>query len=276
MSVSVLILTRDEEANLPACLESVRWSDDVVVLDSLSTDRTVEIARAAGARVVQRPFDTERGQREASLRLGFKHPWVYNPDADEITPAELRDEMLAAVGDAARPEVAYRVRFKTFFMDRWIRYSSLYPTWVVRLFRPERVAFERSVNLRYVIQGPEGRLRNHFLHLTFNKGLEAWLAKHARYAAFEAAETAQALRGRPPGLRRLVSRDPVERRRALKEWSLRLPCRPPLRFFYTYVVRGGFLDGYPGWRYCRLMARYERMIVTKGRELRRPVAALQA
>ena len=93
--ISCLILTLNEEQNLPRCLESLRWCDDIVVLDSFSTDRTVEIARAAGARVVQRKFDNGRDHRAAALKLQFKYPWVYIPDADEVTPAELRDEMLA-------------------------------------------------------------------------------------------------------------------------------------------------------------------------------------
>src|SRR4051794_36729019 len=102
MKASVLILTLNEEQNLPRCLESVAWSDDVVVFDSFSSDRTVEIARAAGARVIQRRFDNERDHRSASLQVPFRHAWVYNPDADEVTPPELRDEILAAIS-APRP-----------------------------------------------------------------------------------------------------------------------------------------------------------------------------
>src|SRR5205823_483450 len=102
--ISVLILTHNEAANLQACLEAVRWSDDVIVLDSCSTDATVSIAKTFGARVVQRAFDDERSQRIFSLGVGFKHPWVYNPDADEIPTPELRDEMLQAVRDPSRTE----------------------------------------------------------------------------------------------------------------------------------------------------------------------------
>src|SRR5262249_3432800 len=116
--VSVLILTFNEQENLPACLDSVKWSDDVIVFDSFSADRTAEIAKAAGARVFQRAFDNERDHRLASLKLPFKHPWVYNPDADEVTPPDLRDELLR-VADSASPAVAYRVRFKTMFCGRW-------------------------------------------------------------------------------------------------------------------------------------------------------------
>lgn len=265
--ISILILTRNEEANLAACLESVKWSDDIVVFDSFSTDQTVKIARAAGARVIQRAFDNERNHRTASLRAPFKHSWVYNPDADEITPSELRDEILSVTADSDRPEVAYRVRFKTMCGGRWIRHSSLYPTWVVRLFRPEKISFERSVNLRYIVHGPEGRLRNHFEHHTFNKGIEAWIEKHNRYSSQEAIESLKSLSLREHAWMHLFSSSPVLRRRALKEISFHLPFRPTFRFFYMYFFRWGFLDGRPGLDYCLLLSMYERMIVLKMNEI---------
>lgn len=266
--ISVLILTLDEEQNLPTCLDAVKWSDDVVVFDSFSSDRTVEIARAAGARVIQRRFDNERSQRAASVQVNFKHPWVYNPDADEVTPPELREEMLRVVQDTQRPEVAYRVRFKTMFMGRWIKHSSLYPTWVVRLFRPEALSFERLINLRYVLNGPVGELQSHFEHYTFNKGMNAWFEKHNRYSWQEAEESLKSLKQGGFCLSDLWKREPAVRRRALKELSFRLPCRPALRFFYMYCFRLGFLDGVPGYHYCRLLAIYEYMIVLKMRELK--------
>ena len=267
--ISVLILTSNEEANLPACLESVKWSDDIIVFDSFSTDRTVEIAQAAGARVVQRACDNERDHRRASLQLEFKYPWVYNPDADELTPPALRDEMLRVVADPARREVAYRVRFKTMFCGRWIKRSSLYPTWVVRLFRPNQVSFERSINLRYIVNGLEGRLQNHFEHYSFNKGINAWLEKHNRYSGQEAVESLRSLSLHQLRWEDLFDRDPVLRRRALKELSFRVPFRPTLRFFYMYLCRLGFLDGRPGFDYCRLLSMYEQMIVMKMNEIRR-------
>lgn len=267
--ISVLILTLNEEANLPACLESVKWSDDIIVFDSFSTDRTVEIAQSAGARVVQRACDNERDHRRASLLLEFKYPWVYNPDADEVTPPALRDEMRRVVADPARREVAYRVRFKAMFCGRWIKHSSLYPTWVVRLFKPNQVSFERSINLRYVVNGLEGRLQNHFEHYSFNKGINAWLEKHNRYSGQEAVESLRSLSSHQLRWEELFDRDPVLRRRALKELSFRVPFRPTLRFFYMYLCRLGFLDGRAGFNYCRLLSMYERMIVMKMNEIRR-------
>jgi glycosyltransferase involved in cell wall biosynthesis len=267
MNISVLILTRNEEKNLSRCLESVAWSDDVVVFDSLSDDRTVQIAREFGARVIERRFDNEASQRAASLRVPFKHPWVYNPDADEVATPELRDEMLAATADPGCREVAYRVRRKDMFMGRWLRHCSLYPTWLVRLFRPEAIGFERSINLRYTVDGPEGRLDGHMLHFSFEKGLEAWFEKHNRYSSAEAVEALAVRDGPHCGLGDLCSRDPVARRRALKDLSFRLPFRPELRFLYMYFVRLGFLDGAPGFTYCRLLSIYEYLIGLKAEEI---------
>jgi glycosyltransferase involved in cell wall biosynthesis len=268
MNISVLILTRNEELNLPRCLDAVSWSDDVVVFDSFSSDRTVEIARSYGARVFRRPFDNERDHRTASLRLPFKHPWVFNPDADEVATPEVRDEMLAATRGAA-PHAAYRLCLRHMFMGRWLRHASLYPTWLVRLFRPEAVRFERSINLRYVVDGSEGRLENGLLHYSFNNGLEPWIAKHNRYSSAEAEETLKSLAMGKLDIRGVLAADDVRRRRALKELSFRLPCRPSLRFLYMYFLRRGFLDGVPGYHYCRLLSIYEYMIEMKVAELRR-------
>ena len=272
--ISVLILTRNEEANLPKCLESIKWCNDIVVFDSFSTDRTVEIAQEAGVRVFQREFDNECDHRAASLKLPFANSWVYNPDADEVTPPELRDEILRVVGDKESDLVAYRVRFKTMFMGKWIRYSSLYPTWVVRLFRPEYVSFSRRINLTYHIEGPEGRLKNHYYHYTFNKGIAAWFNKHNKYSTGEAIESLKLLEADDCSLFKhlrevFLARTSVDRRRALKAFSFMLPGRPILRFFYMFLFRFGILDGLAGFHYCRLLTIYEYMIVLKIKERKR-------
>mgnify|MGYP000031193765 CR=1 FL=1 len=267
--VSVLIMTFNEEQNLPACLASVDWSDDVVVLDSFSTDRTVEIARAAGARVVQHHYTTENGQRMFGLtQIPFLNEWVYTPDADEITPDELRDEMLAIAADQGRPEAFFKARYKNMFMGRWIKHASLYPTWITRLVRPAKVRFDREVHSVCASDQPGGLLKAHFIHYSFNNGLRAWFDKHNRYSSVEAE---LAIENPPPPLRwvSLFSRRADQRRGALKAMAARLPFRPTLRFLYMYVLRGGFLDGWPGYAYCRLISGYEFMIGLKTEELRR-------
>jgi glycosyltransferase involved in cell wall biosynthesis len=267
--ISVLILTYNEELNLPACLESVKnWCDDIVVFDSFSTDETVEIAKRYGCRVYQRKFDNERNQREESLKVPFKYPWIYNPDADEVTPADLRNEMLSLVQKPNRREVAYRCRFRVMFMGRWIRHSSLYPTWVVRLLRPEKVRFERDINLRYVIDGAEGKLKTHFDHYTFRKGIHAWFVKHNIYSASEAREAVK-VRATKSSLRGIFSLNPVRRRAALKDLSFRMPLRSTAVFVYLMIVRLGVLDGPPGWIYCSMRAYYEFMIAVKVTEAER-------
>ncbi|GAA5624393.1 hypothetical protein Brsp04_04292 [Brucella sp. NBRC 12952] len=268
MTLSVLIMTRNEEVNLGACLDSLDWCDDIVVLDSFSDDRTVEIARARGARVYQRAYDSEDRQRMYGLtEIEFKHAWVYTPDADEITPDDLKTEMLAITSDPTRPEVFFKARYKNMFMGRWIKHASLYPTWITRLVRPDRVRFERSVHSR-ASGGAEGELKAHFIHYSFNKGLEAWYDKHNRYSTVEADLSSNRQLERKIDWRGFFSLKPEPRRRALKSLSYHMPFRPSLRFVYMYLLRGGFLDGKPGYLYCRLLAAYEFMIIVKMEERR--------
>jgi len=269
--VSVLILTLNEEVNLPRCLASLQWSDDVVVLDSFSTDRTLEIARAAGARIVQRRFDNWSAHQNWAVRnISFKHPWVFYIDADEEVTPELAREIERTLGGGDVKEVAFRVRRKDMFWGKWLRFSSMYPIWLMRLFRPEKVHWERLVNPVAVVDGPEGRLREHMVHHSFNKGMQAWLAKHTQYARFEAEEATRLLKSHKLDVAGLFAfGDPVRRRQALKALSVYLPFRPTLRFIYMYLLRGGILDGWAGLTYCRLMAIYEYMIVLNIREMRR-------
>ena len=267
MCVSVLILTLNEEVNLPACLESVTWSDDIVVFDSYSSDRTVEIARTAGARVVQRAFDDYAAQRNAALtQVPYRHPWVLLVDADERWPKGIGEEIRAAIQNNGHISIYYFLR-KDIFLGRWLRHTS-YPTWAGRLIKLGDVTVERAINEQYLTAGGKGYLKGHFLHHPFNRGVAHWLHRHNQYSSMEAQALAQELQGalRP---RELFSREPPRRRRALKRLAYRLPCRPLLVFGYLYFLRLGFLDGMAGLAYCRLRMIYEYMIDLKLRELRR-------
>lgn len=266
--ISVFVRTLNEEANLPRCLAALSWSSDIVVVDSGSTDRTLTIAEEMGARVVLRRMEHEADHLNwISDNVELRFPWVYYCDADEIVTPELRDELLRVTADPTRLEVAYRVRFKTMFLGKWVRYSSLYPTWVLRLFRRGFVRWQREVHTSCQVNGIEGRLREHFLHYSFGKGLNAWFDKHNAYSWREARE-AQRSAHEPFRAGALLSADAVERRRALKDLSFRLPFRPALRFLYMYLLRLGFLDGVAGFRYSQLLAIYEAMIDLKLHELR--------
>jgi len=269
MSVSVFILTLNEEINLDACLESVAWCDDIVVLDSLSTDRTVEIARARGARVVKRAFDNwSAHQNWAVQNIEFQHPWVFYLDADERCDSELRDEVLRkAQPDAA--EAAFRIRRKDFYMGRWLKHAQLYPTWFVRLFRPSKIRYERLVNPVAIVEGATGVLDAHIMHYPFSHGVSHWIARHNKYSDMEAIEATKVLDGQRTASGTLFSRDPNNRRRAMKDLFFRLPARPLVKFVYYYFWRRGFLDGRPGFTYATLQAIYEYLIVCKRLELQR-------
>jgi glycosyltransferase involved in cell wall biosynthesis len=272
VSVSALILTLNEEINISDCLESLSWCDDVVVLDSNSTDSTRAIAAKWGARVETRSFDNwSAHQNWAVQNIEFRYPWVLYLDADERCSFELRDEVLKKAQPRAA-EAAFRMRRKDIFMGRWLKHAQLYPTWFVRLFRPAKIRYERLVNPVAVVAGPVGELDAHIMHYPFSHGVSHWIARHNRYSDLEAIEAAR-LRHDPSGVPAhagsLWSKDPNERRRALKDIFFRLPARPLLKFGYYYAWRRGFLDGRAGLTYATLQAIYEYMIACKGAELDR-------
>lgn len=263
---SVVILTLDEEKALPGCLDSLAACDDIVVLDSGSTDNTVAIAEAAGARVFFRKFDTFAGQRNFAQRsIEFRHPWVLHLDADERMTEALAAECLVA---AARSDVdGFRVAPKMIFEGRWIPHCTDYPAYQARFVRAPGFEFiqaghgqREAPNMRI------GTLRANYLHDISIYGEDSWLAKHRRYARAEALKTLE--HPEHESWRDIYSASPLLRRRALKRLSFSLPCRPSLRFIYQYVLRGGFLDGAQGLRYCLLLAKYEGFIADEIEKLK--------
>lgn len=268
MSVSILVLTLNEEINLPGCLESVAWSDDIVVFDSYSTDRTVEIAKAAGAKVVQRKFDNYAAQRNAAFNdVEYKYPWVLMADADEQWPQEIYEEIKTAIRQD-NGVTLYHFRRKDMFQGRWLRRSSGYPTWFGRLVKLGSISVKREINEEYHTDGKKGYLKSHFIHYPFNKGIAFWLQRHNRYSSMEAKALVEETKGKCR-LSGLLSSDPTLRRKVLKQVAYRLPFRPFLVFCYLCFFRLGFLDGVPGFIYCRLRSMYEYMIDLKVKELRR-------
>lgn len=267
--ISVLILTLNEEINLPGCLDSVRWCDDIVVYDSYSTDRTVEIAREAGARVVQRSFDNYANQRNAALtQVEYRYQWVLMVDADEQATPELLREIQKITKNGEESTTLYHIRRKDMFFGKWLRRSSGYPTWFGRFFRVGRVRVERKINEEYYTDGKVGHLQEHLIHYPFNKGVSYWFERHNRYSSMEAASLIREVRV-PLELRKIFSSDPIVRRKILKQIAYRMPGRPFLVFCYLYLFRLGILDGRAGLTYCVLRSIYEYMIDIKVRELKR-------
>jgi glycosyltransferase involved in cell wall biosynthesis len=255
---SAVILTLNEEKALPDCLASLATCDDIVVLDSGSTDRTTDLARAAGARVFERAFDSFASQRNFAQReIKFRHPWVFHIDADERMTPELDARFR---GIAGREDLdGFRVAPKMIFEGRWIRHCTDYPAYQARFVRAPRFEFIQVGHGQR--EAPAMRLENlreGYLHDISVYGEAAWIEKHRKYAKEEARQVLERSEGVSLGL--LFSADALKRRRALKRLSFALPFRPAARFAYQYILRLGFLDGRPGLRYCRLLARYEGFI----------------
>ncbi len=269
MCVSIFIQTLNEEQNLPSCLDSVRWSDDIVVLDSLSTDGTEEICEKRGVRFFKRPYDG-RGphQNWAMENIKFKHRWVFYLDADEHMTPELHEEISRIASDDSEQRVAFFCGRKNMFRGRWLK-RSMPPGYIMRFFRPESIRFERLVNPTPIINGPHGYLKEHFIHYNFSKGISEWLDRHNRYSTYEAIEQIRALRERPVSWKSHFSSDANTRRLGEKNISFRMPMRPSLKFFLLYFMKLGFLDGRPGMTYCALQALYEYEICLKMAEMRR-------
>lgn len=261
--ISIVILTLDEEINIAACLASCSWTDDVHVLDSGSTDRTVEVAESLGARVHFNRFTSFGAQRNWAIEsIPLRYPWVFHLDADEcFTPAMISE--LDRLMQRNPAEAGFHVPSKLIFLDRWLRRSGGYPVYQMRLFHKERMRFcDHGHGQREECDGEIGRLAEPYLHYAFSKGLPDWLDKHNRYSTLEAEQILVA-RGTETTLSGVFSRDPVVRRRTLKAFTNSVPCRASLRWFYTMFVLGGVLDGPPGWTYARMLALYESMIALK-------------
>ncbi len=267
--ISVLILTKNEEQDLPGCLASASWSDDVHIFDSESTDLTAAIARAHGARVTTRPFDGYARQRNAALQLPFRYPWVLVLDADERPTPELSAEIQQTVRSAPADISAYRLRRRDFLWGTWLKHAQLTPFYV-RLIRPERVHYTRDINEQIEVQGRIGELAAPLDHLAFSKGLAHWVAKHNAYSTKEAELLASGDAVRAASLHQaLFAKDFHERRVAQKAMFYKLPGRPLIKWLYMMFARGAVLDGHAGITYATLQAFYEYLIQTKCNEMLR-------
>ena len=277
--VSILIPIRNEAANLPRCLSSVQWADEIFVVDSQSSDGSTEIAQQHGAKVMQFEFNGTWPKKKnwALENLRFKNEWVLILDADEVLPSEAGSEVARAIQNA-EGIAGYWINRRFFFLGRWLRHS-YYPNWNLRLFRHSLGRYERlttaetnsgdnEVHEHVIVQGRTARLRFEMDHYAF-PSVEVFIEKHNRYSNWEARVAVdKSLHGGSDEL----SSAPVERRRRLKRLSHRLPFRPLMRFLYIYIWQKGFLDGRDGYYFARLHAIYEFLSVAKTYELRRKVA----
>ena len=274
--VSVVVPIRNEAANLKRCLDSVKWADEIFVVDSQSTDGSIAIAEERGAQVVQFQFNGTWPKKKnwALENLPFRHDWVFILDADETLPPEAEQEFAKAITEAG--DIAgYWINRHFMFMGKWLRHS-YYPNWNLRLFRHSLGRYEKltetdtqsgdnEVHEHVIVKGPTSRLRCEMDHYAFPT-VEVFVEKHNRYSNWEARVAAE---HKLSGSDARIDSSAVGRRRKLKLLSQRLPFRPLLRFLYIYVWQKGFLDGREGYYFARLHAFYEFLSVAKTYELTR-------
>jgi glycosyltransferase involved in cell wall biosynthesis len=290
--VSVLIPAKNEERNLPACLKSLVRADEVFVVDSGSSDRTVKIAESFGATVKQFDYDGYWPKKKnwALENLLFRNEWVLIVDCDERITDELWDEIALVIQNQNLD--GYYVKRKVIFLGRWLRHGGKYPDLNLRLFRHQLGRYENLQTQEvsntgdnevheHVILKREGVvidkrrisiLKNDMLHEDF-RDIFHWIERHNRYSNWEAQLYLNFVEGRQAGEEDELKANPfgnaLERKRFLRKLWVWMPFRPTIRFIVVYIFLLGFLDGKAGYIHARLISQYEYQIGVKLYELRK-------
>ena len=268
--ITAVILTLNEERNIIDCIRTLReWCEDVLVYDSFSTDKTVELAKAEGARVFQRKFDNYANQRNAALKaVTYPGKWVLMVDADERWDAVIGKRILEVINDSILADASiFHFQRKDIFFGRWLKHNIGNSTWFGRLLKIGEAWVERDINEEYHCTGKKVYINGvRFLHYPFINGIAWWFWRHNRYSDMESrrllAERSEAI-----AWMSLWGHDPILRRKTLKQILYRVPGRPLWMFFALYFLKLGFLDGAAGFHYCVMRSIYEYMIDLKIKEL---------
>jgi glycosyltransferase involved in cell wall biosynthesis len=265
--VSVLVITYNEEANIAACLEALRWAAEVFVVDSLSTDRTVEIAKSLGAKVYLHPFESYAKQWNWAFdNLPFAHDWTLIVDADEVIPAPLAEEIGRALAQPENPNDGFYLNRMLIFLGRPLKHGGLFPNWHLRLVKRCQARYEdRPINPHIVLNGATGTLKEPFYHRD-NRPLFAWIERQNVYTDLEAEQhLCERFEG---GYQSSISArfwgTQPERKRwiRLHVWN-RIPLllRPFFFFLRNYFLKGGFLDGREGFIHHVLWSFWVRFLI---------------
>ncbi len=266
--ISVIILTKNEETDIKVCLESVKWSTDVHVLDSGSTDGTLQIAKSFGVNIACNLFESFGKQRNFALEhLPIKNEWILFLDADEVVTEQFKTALVQQTGEAPDQVAGFYCCWKMIFDGRWLKHCDNFPKWQFRVMRKGRANFTDFGHGQKEgeVTGTIGYIKEPYLHFGFSKGWTHWIDRHNRYSSQEAHAR---LLSRPP-FKNIYSGNSSTRNPALKSWLSRLPGWPVLRFFQAYILNLGFLEGTAGFIYCANMSYYEFLIQIKMREMRK-------
>ncbi|MBW7881348.1 MAG: glycosyltransferase family 2 protein [Caldilineaceae bacterium] len=268
MPLSVLFLTYNEEANIEAGLRSVQgWANEILVVDSGSTDGTLDIVRRYTSKVYHHPFESWGQQVNWALaNLPFQNEWVFRLDADEFVTPELRDELLTIFTQVSPHVTALYVKRRVFFMGRWIRHGGFYPAWLLRLFKRGKVLFEQHLGEAehaLILDGIPEYLRHDIVDWN-RKDLRFWTLKHENYAQREVQSLLNEIEAERIEAQGHLFGSPELRKRWLKtNIYSRVPpfSRAFLYFFYRYFLRLGFLDGTEGFIFHVLQGFWYRFYV---------------
>jgi glycosyltransferase involved in cell wall biosynthesis len=255
-SISVIVLTKNEEADLPACLASLSWCRDIHVVDSESSDNTCQVAQRFGANVLINSFNSFAQQRNWAIdNCPINSEWILFVDADERSTLAFYTAVIKAIQSASISIAGFYCCSKTILGDRWLKRSDNFPKWQFRLLRRERATFSDSGHGQKegLVNGDIDYINEPYLHFAFSRGWYSWEQKHLRYAI----EDAQELLSASFIFVQLFSPHGSVRHSAIKHMARRIPFWPHVRFVFTYFLSGGFLDGSEGFLYSRKLFWYE-------------------
>ena len=259
-TIAGVVLTLNEERNLQRALKSLSWCDELLVVDSGSSDRTQLVATQNGARFIENlqraPFQITEQRNWTLQNAALSSDWVLFIDADEEVSPLLANKIRQSLYPT-NPIDAYELAPRYWFLGKWLKYTQSYPNWHPRLLRRNSMSFEGGVWERFSDPSRVGRILEPYEHYAFSKGIDDWIETHLRYAEEEANQTLKILSRQDGGS--LIIRKKNLRIIAARLW----PLRPFLRFFQKYVLQLGFLDGWQSFLYCNLIFCYELFVVVK-------------
>ena len=274
--ISIIIPVKNEEKNLKKSLSSVLWADEIFVVDSNSTDKTLEIANDFKTKIVQFEFNgTWPKKKNWSLEnLPFKNEWVFVLDADEVLHNDAEEEFRKIVTASNQPNVGYWINRRFMFMGKWLE-NAYYPNWNLRLFKHKLGRYEKlteidtqsgdnEVHEHVFVEGKTAHLRTEMDHYAF-PSVDVFVEKHNRYSNWEARVSVDRFLNEKSTLQQ----GNVNKRRLIKKISQKLPFRPTLRFLYVFLWQKGFLDGKEGYYFARMHAMYEMLCVAKTFEMKK-------
>lgn len=267
--ISVVILTKNEEKDLPKCLMALSSFDDVHVLDSGSVDKTCEIATQASAKVWQNPFETFGHQRNWAIKnLPFEHDWILFLDADEVATEEFLLDLKRSVSSATHDIAGFYCCWKLILWNKWLRRCDSFPKWQFRVLRRGKAEFtdfghgQKESN----VSGKIGYIKTPYDHYAFSKGWSHWIDRHNRYSSQEAISRIAF----DASWSKIFSKGAnSERNLHIKAKFGRSSLFPILRFMVPYFFKAGFLEGKAGLVYCLNIGIYEYFVYLKILEKKR-------